>query len=141
MNDMRTARTCYDHLAGRSAVAVLEALLDQRAVVRDDGGTGAETARGDPAAGPARVVGYQVTEEGHALLDRLGVRVPEGRRPLVKYCVDWTERRHHLSGRLGAALLDRFRELDWVRPGHRRALELTPDGRAGLRELTGQAVE
>lgn len=57
---------------------------------------------------------------------------------MVKYCVDWTERGHHLSGRLGAALLARFRELDWVRSGERRSLIVAPAGRAGFRGLTGQ---
>ncbi|GLY83799.1 hypothetical protein [Actinoallomurus iriomotensis] len=138
---MRIARTCYDHLAGRSAVALLGALLERKALVRDDGRGDTAPVDGDPSAGPARVVAYRLTEKGDAALGELGVVVGEGRRPLVKYCVDWTERRHHLSGRLGAALLARFRELDWVRPGDGRSLVLTPAGRSGLHDLTGRDLD
>jgi hypothetical protein len=62
-------------------------------------------------------------------LDTLRAR----RRPLIRYCLDWTEQRHHLAGALGAAIADRLFELNWVRhaPTH-RAVQLTDAGRAGL---------
>src|SRR5689334_9598811 len=68
MSDMRIARTCYDHLAGRSAVALLGALLERKALVRDDGRGDTAPVDGDPSAGPARVVAYQLTEKGDAVL-------------------------------------------------------------------------
>jgi hypothetical protein len=77
-------------------------------------------------------VNYLVTASGQAFLDELGVRVP-GHRPLIRYCVDWTEQRHHLSGAVGRGLLDRLSELGWIRRAdHSRALTITEPGQAGL---------
>ncbi|MDQ6807163.1 MAG: transcriptional regulator, partial [Actinomycetota bacterium] len=61
----------------------------------------------------------------------LGVTLP--RRGAIRYCVDWTEQRHHLAGATGRQLLNRLLEMDWVRraPTH-RAVSVTPDGQAGL---------
>ncbi len=61
---------------------------------------------------------------------------PGGRLLTVRYCVDWSEQRHHLAGGLGRALLTRLLELDWVRRAPRgRALAVTPAGVAGLQEV------
>ncbi len=60
------------------------------------------------------------------------------RRPLVRYCVDWSEQRHHLAGALGAAIADRMFELRWIRRADRsRAVHLTDAGRAGLSDTFG----
>ncbi|GAA3756166.1 winged helix-turn-helix domain-containing protein [Micromonospora maritima] len=109
------ARTCYDHLAGRLGVLLHDALL----------------ARGvlDRAGGLA------LTPAGTAWLAELGVPVEPlraTRRPLVRDCLDWTERRPHLAGALGAALCGRFLDLGWTARGAGRALRLTPAGRDGL---------
>jgi DNA-binding transcriptional ArsR family regulator len=132
---LRLARTCYDHAAGRLGVALMRSLLDQGAL---DGGDGLHhPGRGDRLSAPGHDVEYRVTEAGWALFDRLGVRVPPGRRKLVRYCVDWTEQRHHLAGGAGAALLARLEQLDWVRRGAKgvsRALEVTDEGLTGLAE-------
>ena len=62
----------------------------------------------------------------------------ERRRPLIRYCVDWSEQRHHLAGALGAALAERMFELGWVRPAERtRAVHITGDGHRGMRETFG----
>jgi hypothetical protein len=62
--------------------------------------------------------------------------MPISRRPLVRYCVDWTEQRHHLSGALGRAVLDRFVSADWVKRVPRgRAMKVTENGRAALADL------
>ena len=82
-----------------------------------------------------------MTDRGVDLLGTLGVdleRVDAGRRPLVRYCLDWSEQRHHLAGALGAALADRFLDLDWIwRAPASRAVTVTDAGRTQLRALLG----
>ncbi|MBE7188762.1 helix-turn-helix transcriptional regulator [Jatrophihabitans endophyticus] len=132
---LRDARTCYDHLAGRLGVAVMAALLDRGHLEGGDGRY--DPASGDARAGFGRQVDYALTPAGHEFLDGFGVRVTP-RRPAVRYCVDWTEQRHHLSGAVGRGLLDRLLELDWVRRAEaQRAVDVTPAGRQGLGELLG----
>lgn len=119
---LRRARTCYDHMAGRLAVSVAAALVARGHVEMADG------------AG-------LVTPAGRDFLADLGInpdppvggRRPLCRRPLCRTCLDWSERRPHLAGRLGAALLERFLALGWVArvPGS-RALEVTRRGEAGF---------
>lgn len=110
------ARTCYDHLAGSLGVAVTDALLARGLL--------------------SRRRGWALTADGEAWLESLGVDVENARaarRPLVRTCVDWTERRPHLAGGAGAALCDRFFATRWIeRIGSDRAVRLTP---AGDREL------
>jgi hypothetical protein len=66
------------------------------------------------------------------------VRLPTSRRPLVRYCVDWTEQRHHLAGGLGRAMLDRLLAASWVKRTSRgRALTVTSDGAGALHEVFG----
>jgi DNA-binding transcriptional ArsR family regulator len=137
---LRLARSCYDHLAGHLGVALLTSLLEQGAVRGGDGLHHPERAREDRLSAPGRDIDYQLTDSGWALFERLGVLVPHERRKLVAYCVDWTEQRHHLGGRAGAALLTRFQELEWVRGDARqapRALRVTDEGRQGFREYFG----
>ncbi|MFF1875212.1 ArsR/SmtB family transcription factor [Kitasatospora herbaricolor] len=117
------ARTCYDHLAGRLGVAVADAAL-ARGLVADD-------------------AGLVLTPAGLDWLAGLGVTAAElkGSRPVVRGCLDWTERRTHLAGAVGAALCRRAFELGWVeRIGGGRALRTTPAGRRDLRELLGIEV-
>ncbi|MFB7905274.1 ArsR/SmtB family transcription factor [Kitasatospora sp. NPDC056076] len=120
------ARTCYDHLAGRLGVAVAEALID-RGLVSDR-------------------AGLAVTERGHAWLAAQRIDLPAragrpGGRPVVRSCLDWTERRSHLGGALGAALCRTALDRAWVeRIGSGRALRVTPDGGRALRELLGVEV-
>lgn len=116
---MARARTCYDHLAGRLGVRVTEAMA----------------ARGLLDT----VSGFALTDRGRAWLEHeVGATLGGGRRPLVRACLDWTERRHHLAGAAGAALCQRLLERGWVaRIGTQRAVKVTPDGEAGLRDLLG----
>jgi DNA-binding transcriptional ArsR family regulator len=112
------ARTCYDHLAGVVGVATADALVR----------TGALRPAGDRD--------YQPTATGERLLGGLGVDVAalrRRRRAFARRCLDWTERTPHLSGALGAALLERLLELGWLARGPvPRGLLLTAAGRDGL---------
>ncbi|GAA3831044.1 ArsR/SmtB family transcription factor [Streptomyces phyllanthi] len=117
------ARTCYDHLAGRLGVALADAVIT-RGLVADD-------------------CGLAVTPAGRAwLTEALGYQHPAGtRRPLVRSCLDWTERRPHLAGALGAALCATALERQWVRRvGSGRAVKVTPEGGEAFRELLGVEV-
>jgi hypothetical protein len=118
---MRTARTCYDHLAGKLGTALAESLAKHRYVVVSDEGDGAVTAR------------------GRRVLCELGIELaPSGRRPLCRTCLDWSERRPHFAGRLGAALCRRSFELGWVEPmRNSRAVAITAAGRQGFLETFG----
>lgn len=70
-------------------------------------------------------------------LDDFGVELPPRRRT-VRYCVDWTEQRHHLAGGLGCGLLGRVTDLGWIRPARgNRAVEITAAGRDGLSDTFG----
>jgi DNA-binding transcriptional ArsR family regulator len=117
---LRTARICYDHLAGERGVAVYEFLLHERLLEKS----------------PA---GLRVTRSGIDWFSRLGVDtrvVARERRAYCRPCMDWSERRHHLAGALGAALLTRFQELGWAARDRRsRAIAFTPAGERGLRRL------
>jgi DNA-binding transcriptional ArsR family regulator len=114
---LRYARTCYDHLAGRLGVAVARALERDRALVRRDG----TYVLGDRAATRFAAIGIDLAElERH-------------RRPLVRGCLDWSERELHLAGALGAALTERLLTLGWIqRRAGNRSIALTAAGRAGL---------
>jgi DNA-binding transcriptional ArsR family regulator len=117
---LREGRTCYDHLAGRLGVAVTDALLARRALRRRDGA-------------------FVLTGPGEQLFRSIDVDVGaagERRRAFALACQDWTERRSHLAGALGAELCDRLFELGWIaRRGPGRAVVLTEAGGAGLRKL------
>ena len=135
---LRRARMCYDHLAGRLGVALMAALVEQGVLSGSDG----LHVRGgaDRLAAPGRDMHYELTDDGRARLADFGVdpRAGRTRRPVVRYCVDWSEQRHHLGGALGAAVAARLLELGWLRRDRvGRAVQVTDDGRRGLREVFG----
>jgi DNA-binding transcriptional ArsR family regulator len=138
---LRRARLCYDHLGGRLGVAVMGALIEHGAL---SGGDGRFHPARDRLAAPGRDVDYRLTPDGEHLLGELGVdtdALATGRRPLIRYCVDWTEQRHHLAGALGAALAARMLETGWLRRTDRhRAVLVTDAGRHGLRATLGVEV-
>ncbi|MFD1626078.1 ArsR/SmtB family transcription factor [Azospirillum griseum] len=119
---LRAARTCYDHLAGRLGIALTDALCARNHVHLADG------------------VGV-VTPEGERLFRDFGVDVTSGgagQRPLCRACFDWSERRHHLAGRLGAGLLDRALALGWLaRSPDSRAVTVTAEGERGFVDMFG----
>jgi DNA-binding transcriptional ArsR family regulator len=122
---LREARCCYGHLAGRYGVALLEHLLGQGWLVD-------------------AVDGYALTERGSHGLDQLGfdaaaIRSSASHR-IAYPCLDWSERRDHLAGKLASSLLTYFIEQGWLRRiGSERALELTPPGRQALAPLIALA--
>ena len=121
-DDLQQARTCYDHLAGRLGVALADALSARRYVVLgEDGGT--------------------TTRRGERFLAGWGIDLADAarqRRSFCRPCLDWSERRAHIAGALGARLADRCFELDWIqRRRDSRALTITRRGARGLEELLG----
>lgn len=114
---MREARVCYNHLAGRLGVHLFRSLTQ----------SGVLTEQGEDVT---------LTPSGAAFLTGFGVKVAElrsGRAPLCRSCLDWSERRTHLAGSVGRALLARFKALGWMRrdPGG-RAIHVTGPGRAAF---------
>ncbi|MGK5060021.1 ArsR/SmtB family transcription factor [Janthinobacterium sp. LB2P49] len=116
---LRHARTCYDHMAGSVAVALHDQLHAQGWLL-DDGGEGE----------------YCLSEAGAAGMAALGIDVPQLQRQRRRFacaCLDWSERRAHLGGALGAALLQLMLRQRWAeRELDSRALRLTPDGERRL---------
>jgi DNA-binding transcriptional ArsR family regulator len=114
---LREGRTCYDHLAGRLGVELTRALIARRLLRRVDGS-------------------YAVTRRGEQTLSELGIDIARLRREARRFafpCLDWSERREHLAGALGAALAARLFALGWVvRIGAGRGAALTDVGRSEL---------
>jgi DNA-binding transcriptional ArsR family regulator len=136
-NALRRSRTCYDHLAGSLGVALMSAFVDQ-GLLRRERTDSASGSRPDQPASYGRQATYRLTARGAERFTGFGIDVDElvrGRRPVVRYCVDWSERRHHLAGALGAALAARFFDLDWLRYGvSPRVVHLTDAGKSGVRD-------
>ena len=141
---IRAARTCYDHLAGQLGVALMAGLVENGVLAGGDGRHERARAHADRPSAVGRDLDYRLTDGGARRLRELGVDVDgalAGPRTPIRYCVDWSEQAHHLSGALGAALAARLFELGWVaRLPRTRAVRLTDDGRAGLAEQFGVAA-
>ncbi len=117
---LREARTCYDHLAGRLGVALAGALERRGVIVARDG----DYALGEHAAGELAELGID--------LEPLAAQ----RRPLVRACLDWSERELHVAGALGAAVTERLFELGCIaRRDRTRSVALTAAGRKLFAEL------
>lgn len=111
------ARICYDHLAGELGVTIADSLIrNGHVILGPDGG--------------------EVTESGELFLGNLGIDVVgsrKRRRAFCRPCLDWSERRYHLAGAIGAAIAERCFEMNWVkRIEESRALRITPVGEKGL---------
>jgi DNA-binding transcriptional ArsR family regulator len=119
---LRAARMCYDHLAGRLGVSVTQA-LETRGALR------------------AREGSFELSGSGEGVLLDLGVDVDGARarrRAFARPCLDWSERRPHLAGALGAGLADAFLTRGWLRRGPQgRALRITDEGRDSLLSTLG----
>lgn len=137
---VRCARLCYDHLGGRLGTALMASLIEHGLLVGGDGRFDPARARADRLSAPGRDLDYRLTDAGAAELTALGIDLGglSPRRPVIRYCVDWSEQRHHLAGALGAALATRLLELEWIRRAPAgRAVHLTAAGRTGLAETFG----
>jgi DNA-binding transcriptional ArsR family regulator len=134
---IRSARTCYDHLAGKLGTDLFTALLDRGVLEGGDGVFDPDRARQDRLSSPGWDVEYRLNDD--TILRELGVELNRpSRRPLVRYCIDWSEQRHHLAGALGAALTQRFFELKWIKRAEgTRAVHVTPEGAEGFRGSFG----
>ena len=121
---LRAGRTCYNHLAGRLGVALADALH---------------------AAGHVRLAedGAGVTPQGLDFFAAFGLDLPQTRRrPFCRTCIDWSERRLHLSGELGAALCRHCLALGWIeRQRDSRAVKVTEAGATGLRSVFGVTLD
>ena len=135
---LREARTCYDHLAGRLGVTLLEGLVRRDALERTDGGEGAERRPDDPLAQQLPDGPYVLGPAAADVFGDLGVDLSaqDSRRQLLRFCVDWSEQRHHLAGRLGEAVTTSLFHRGWLeRRAYPRAVTLTPAGQQELSKL------
>jgi DNA-binding transcriptional ArsR family regulator len=138
---LRHARSCYDHLAGRAGVTVTAALVEHAALEPTDGVPDTRRRDGDPISAQLPSHPYRLGPAAEPVLARLGidldaVRREPARRPLLRFCLDWSEQRH----RLGATLLTTFTERRWIAPTRRRrVLRLTDDGQRALADALGIA--
>jgi DNA-binding transcriptional ArsR family regulator len=122
--NLALARTCYDHLAGALGVALADAMTTGGLIDR----TG----------------GLSLTGRGRDRLAQLDLDLDAAgsRRPLLRDCLDWTERRPHLAGVVGAALCRHAITAGWVtRIGTGRAVQITPAGARGLRDQFGLVID
>jgi hypothetical protein len=120
--DMRAARMCYDHLAGRLGVALADTLQTRGFVeFGTDGGI--------------------VTNAGDMFFAELGIDIAaarSGRRAFCRPCIDWSERRPHLAGAVGGALAKHLFDLNWIaRVRDKRVVTITPKGRLQLARVFG----
>ena len=117
--ELRRARVCYDHLAGEMGVALFDNLVGARFIAGGD----------EP----------RLTKRGEEFSQEFGIdldALSKERRPLCTSCLDWSMRRHHLAGALGAAMLGRFYDLKWARRDRSsRAVHFSPQGERGLQRL------
>ena len=121
-DQMRLARTCYDHLAGELGVALSDSMLERGHIEMDaDAG--------------------ELTANGLTFLAGLVVDLTSpvrNRRAFCRPCLDWSERRLHLAGRVGAAIAGLAFQRDWIRRRYKsRSVEITADGATALKQLFG----
>jgi len=115
---MRVARVCYDHLAGEQAVAMLDRLVDKNILLRED----KEIRLGPAAASHFAAIGIDV--------------YTKPRRPVCRACLDWSVRRSHLAGTLGAAILDKIISEKWARrEKDSRAVVFSPVGKQAFEKV------
>jgi DNA-binding transcriptional ArsR family regulator len=119
---LRWARMCYDHLAGMVGVSVVEALVARGLLVQEDGT-------------------YRLRAGGAEEFGRFGIdvsRLEQRTRPLLRPCMDWSERRYHLAGSLGAALTGAFLDRRWIVTREAsRIVTVTEAGQCGLQDWLG----
>lgn len=113
---LRQARVCYDHMAGERGVELLDAIRNNGFIIDDNG--------------------LSLTDKGRRFFGEFGIDVAvleKGKRPVCRHCLDWSERRDHLAGALGAAILSELVDRGWARREQGRVLSFTPQGNAKFR--------
>jgi hypothetical protein len=121
---LRSARVCYDHLAGERGVALLRGVQQQGLIEGE------------------RDLSF--TEKGRVFFADFGIdltALEKGRRPVCRACLDWSERHSHLGGALGAAILGRLIEKQWVRREAGRVLAFTCEGMEGFEATFGSSAD
>lgn len=122
---IKYCRTCYDHLAGKVGVAITDKLLSQKII-------------------KSNTHGFAISDSGVKWFGELDISVPDlenGKRPLVRKCIDWSEKRPHVSGAIGAAFADRLFELKWLqRTKNSRIVSITQLGQKKIYDLLGLVV-
>ncbi|MDP1512442.1 winged helix-turn-helix domain-containing protein [Paenibacillus sp. CMAA1739] len=117
---IRLARTCYDHIAGHLGVQIMSFFI-QKGILSEDQD------------------GLHITQQGEIFFADFQINLKntrQKRRSFSHKCLDWSERRHHLAGALGKALLDRLFELHWIEHlPTTRAIRITADGKRGFKEV------
>ncbi|WP_459503425.1 ArsR/SmtB family transcription factor [Bacillus sp. C1] len=115
--EIRLARTCYDHLAGKLAVDITNSLLQNNILLKEN-------------------MLFHVTQKGERFFEEFGIdlhALHNKRRFFSKCCLDWTERQHHIAGALGNAMLERMLERGWItKVPQTRAVHITPLGKQHL---------
>jgi len=123
---IRYARTCYDHLAGQLGVKITDSLLNNEYLENNEDS-------------------FIVTKKGEKFFAELKIDLQEvrkKRRTYISKCLDWSERRHHISGAVGYALLERLLELQWLlRHPDTRAIKITKEGEKNLQNIFGITLE
>ena len=118
LNDFTYARTCYDHLAGNLGVKITKSLLDNEII---------KTSEKE----------YTVTESGKEWFHKVGIdidTIQQKKRSFAHQCLDWSERKHHIAGALGASLLEIMIEKDWIRKkANTREVIITSTGKIELK--------
>ena len=126
LKQVRYARTCYDHLAGKLGVEITEKLLHKEFLILEEGE-------------------YIVTEQGKQWFLNFGINIETAhikRRVFAKPCLDWSERRYHISGWLGSAIAKLFFEQEWItKTDKSRAVHLTQKGMKLLKDQLGLDME
>lgn len=116
----RHCRTCYDHMAGNAGVAITDGLLKLQYLSQN-------------------ALSFNITAEGEVFFGSLGIDISllqSSKRPIARCCLDWSERRYHLAGSLGAALLSHMIGNDWMRRvKNSRSLLITSKGRSEVYNL------
>ena len=114
---IKFCRTCYDHLAGKIGVALTDSLLEQKIIIEKNNA-------------------YEISPEGEKWFSRFGINIEEAqkqKRIFLKPCLDWSERRNHIAGSIGALLLNKMIAEDWLRrTKDSRAMIITGKGEKEL---------
>ena len=126
LTEIEAARTCYDHLAGRLGSSLTYAMISRGYLTPHE-------------------KEFLLSEEGQSFCLRLGIdlrAVRRQRRMFARRCLDWTDKRDHLGGALGAALTKNYFAMEWLRPGSRpRLVEVTPQGVRAFQNHLGLALD